>query len=129
MARMPEPHKATLKDTLLADATAALARRPDLRWPLPERMAEPDHAERVQEVGDACQVAGRSTESEPPDDRLRVVLRVLQPGIRIRGKIGVIGPEEFIRAGVVFCLNQPAIAAHHHPKRIPFFRCMQIRGV
>lgn len=31
MARMPEPHKATLKDTLLADATAALARRPDLR--------------------------------------------------------------------------------------------------
>lgn len=31
MARMPEPHKATLKHTLLADVTAALAARPDLR--------------------------------------------------------------------------------------------------
>jgi len=31
MARMPEPHKATLKDTLLADATAVLTQRPDLR--------------------------------------------------------------------------------------------------
>jgi hypothetical protein len=31
MARMPEPHKATLKRTLLADVTAALAARPDLR--------------------------------------------------------------------------------------------------
>jgi hypothetical protein len=31
MARMPEPHKATLKRTLLADVTAALAERPDLR--------------------------------------------------------------------------------------------------
>jgi hypothetical protein len=30
MARMPEPHKATLKRTLLLDATAALAQRPDL---------------------------------------------------------------------------------------------------
>ena len=31
MGRMPEPHKATLKRTLLADVTAALAERPDLR--------------------------------------------------------------------------------------------------
>lgn len=31
MARMPEPHKATLKRTLLADVTAALTQRPDLR--------------------------------------------------------------------------------------------------
>jgi hypothetical protein len=31
MARMPEPHKATLKRTLLADVTAALAERPELR--------------------------------------------------------------------------------------------------
>lgn len=30
MARMPEPHKATLKSTLLADMTAVLAERPDL---------------------------------------------------------------------------------------------------
>lgn len=30
MARMPEPHKATLKRTLLADMTAVLAERPDL---------------------------------------------------------------------------------------------------
>jgi hypothetical protein len=31
MARMPEPHKATLKRTLLLDVTAVLAERPDLR--------------------------------------------------------------------------------------------------
>jgi hypothetical protein len=31
MARMPEPHKATLKRTLLADVLAALAERPELR--------------------------------------------------------------------------------------------------
>jgi hypothetical protein len=31
MGRMPEPHKATLKRTLLADVSAALAERPDLR--------------------------------------------------------------------------------------------------
>jgi len=30
MARMPEPHKATLKRTLLADVTAVLAKRPEL---------------------------------------------------------------------------------------------------
>jgi len=31
IARMPEPHKVTLKSTLLADVTAALAERPELR--------------------------------------------------------------------------------------------------
>jgi hypothetical protein len=31
MGRMPEPHKATLKRTLLADVTASLTERPDLR--------------------------------------------------------------------------------------------------
>jgi hypothetical protein len=30
MGRMPEPHKTTLKRSLLADVTAALAERPDL---------------------------------------------------------------------------------------------------
>jgi len=31
MGRMPEPHKATLKRTLILDVTAALSKRPDLR--------------------------------------------------------------------------------------------------
>ena len=86
---------------------------------------DPDdrHAERQEVLKQISVVAGDlihpavGAEVEPRLDHLAVAPRVLDPGCRIRGEVGVLG-EDVLRLHVLLQLHQEASVAHQRVQRI-----------